>query len=113
MANPLDLVLDNRISILESLCARYRQGTCLAYGKFTPLQRMSNNAQSFWALKETKSPCGRSYANRVSKLQHEGRSFLHNYDLKALEDFASRQKQVACEAELELFQVSGPLFMLQ
>lgn len=114
MANALDVVLNSRISIIEVLSAQARQGSRLkTSGNYTTQQRMSNNAQSFWALRETKSTCGRAFADRVFKVQQGSLRVLSKHDLEALEDFFLRQRKAACDTELEHIQVYSSIRVLK
>lgn len=70
-----------------------------------PQERLSYNAQGFWAARETKSPCARNFADRVEKIQRECRMFLSRPDWEALDDYVCRQKQAACEVELGRIEV--------
>ncbi|KAL9008940.1 MAG: hypothetical protein Q9173_005990, partial [Seirophora scorigena] len=101
MATPLDTVLNARITAIEHVARHFCQGTPVRlYGNYNATDRLSNNAQSFWALRETNSSCGRVYADRVTKVQRDARRFMTRYDVDALEDFVIRQKAAACEREL-------------
>ncbi|KAI4175713.1 MAG: hypothetical protein LQ348_006125, partial [Seirophora lacunosa] len=101
MATPLDTVLNARITAMEYLARHFCQGAPVRlYGNFNATGRLSHNAQSFWALRETSSSCGRAYADRLTTVQRELRMFMTRPDLDALEDFLIRQKAAACEREL-------------
>ncbi|KAL8959280.1 MAG: hypothetical protein Q9193_003835, partial [Seirophora villosa] len=101
MATPIDTVLNARITAMEHLARHFCQGAPIRlFGNFNATGRLSNNAQSFWALRETSSSCGRAYADRLEKVQRDLRMFMTRHDLDALEDFLIRQKAAACEREL-------------
>ncbi|KAL9016637.1 MAG: hypothetical protein Q9185_006010 [Variospora sp. 1 TL-2023] len=101
MASPLDTVLNARICTIEHLANHFSRGTPIRLrGIYTSVDRLSNNAQAFWALRETKSARGRAFADRVIKVQRDARRFMTRHDADALDDFVFRQKSAACEREL-------------
>lgn len=110
MRNPLDNVLLKRITTLETLSYHLHQEVQFRSASgMTPQERLSFNAQGFWATRETKSSQARHFADRVATIQHDCREFLSRHDWEALDDYVFRQKQAACEAELTRIEVCSSL----
>ncbi len=110
MPTPLDNVLRKRIATLETLSYHLHQEVQLRSASgMTPQERLSFNAQGFWAMRETKSSQARHFADRVATIQRDCREFLSRHDWDALDDYVLRQKQAACEAELSLIEVFSSL----
>lgn len=95
MADPLDKVLDKSIFNLEWMTSQ-RQNQA------TPetLEELLKIANDFLGLRETMSPMGTTFVDRLTKALEKIRKLVLGGDLRGLEDFIYRQKRVTIEADL-------------
>ncbi|KAI4169419.1 MAG: hypothetical protein LQ343_005723 [Gyalolechia ehrenbergii] len=95
MADPLDKVLDTNIFNLEWMAGqRQDQATPETLGQ------LLETANDFLALRETMSPMGTTFVDRLTKAFEKIEKLLPDGDLIGLEDFINRQKLVTLEADL-------------
>lgn len=102
MADPLDKVLDTNIFNLEWMAGqRQDQATPETLGQ------LLETANDFLALRETMSPMGTTFVDRLTKAFEKIEKLLPDGDLIGLEDFINRQKLVTLEADLGKLKVCG------
>ncbi|KAL8931255.1 MAG: hypothetical protein Q9211_007107, partial [Gyalolechia sp. 1 TL-2023] len=97
MADPLDRVLDTNIFNLEWLAGQRQD-------QATPetLEQLLDTGNNFVALRETMSPMGTTFVERLTSTLEKIKKLIPDGDLIGLEDFINRQKRVALEADLDM-----------
>ncbi|KAL9604137.1 MAG: hypothetical protein Q9219_000725 [cf. Caloplaca sp. 3 TL-2023] len=95
MASPLDQAIDTNVFHLEwYACEMETRKIPRFYEKFV------NEATMFYGVRETTSPVGSIFADRVAKVYEKVKQWYPDEDLDGLEDYISRQKKLSLKADL-------------